>query len=159
MLSCFCCQPSCHINAVLVLLSIQLPYQCCLVLTVNPAARSILSCYCCQPSCHINAILLLLSIQLPFQCCLVLAVNPADISTKVGKVPTFRASDTNTDLPIVSTDLFSEFQYLKNSFIASKWRFISDTIASSHKKIPFMLKYRFKASKSSVSTDTIACAG
>jgi hypothetical protein len=38
----------------------------------------------------------------------------------VGKVPTFRASDTDTDLPIVSTDLFSEFQYLKNRFIASK---------------------------------------
>jgi hypothetical protein len=75
----------------------------------------------------------------------------------VGKVPTFRASDTDTTLPIVSTDLFGGFQYLKNSFIASKGRFISDTIASSHKKIPFMLKYRFKASKSSVSTDKIAC--
>jgi hypothetical protein len=42
------------------------------------------------------------------------------IYTKVGKVPTFRASDTDTDLPIVSTDLFSEFQYLQNRFIASK---------------------------------------
>jgi hypothetical protein len=39
---------------------------------------------------------------------------------KVGKVPTFRASDTDADLPIVSTDLFSEFQYLKNRLIASK---------------------------------------
>jgi hypothetical protein len=78
---------------------------------------------------------------------------------KVGEVPTFRASDTDTDLPIVSTDLFGGFQYLKNWFIASKWRFISDTIASLHKKIHFMLKYRFKALKSSVSTDTIACVG
>jgi hypothetical protein len=41
-------------------------------------------------------------------------------SAKVGEVPTFRASDTDTDLPIVSTDLFSGFQYLKNRFIASK---------------------------------------
>jgi hypothetical protein len=41
-------------------------------------------------------------------------------TAKVGKVPTFRASDTDTDLPIVSTDHFSEFQYLKNRFIASK---------------------------------------
>jgi hypothetical protein len=39
-------------------------------------------------------------------------------SAKVGEVPTFRASDT--DLPIVSTDLFGGFQYLKNRFIASK---------------------------------------
>jgi hypothetical protein len=31
----------------------------------------------------------------------------------VGEVPTFRASDTDTDLPIVSTDLFGGFQYLK----------------------------------------------
>jgi hypothetical protein len=59
----------------------------------------------------------------------------------------------------VLTDLFSGFQYLKNRFIASKWRFISDRIALSHKKIPFMLKYRFKALKSSVSTDTITCVG
>jgi hypothetical protein len=29
--------------------------------------------------------------------------------TKVGEVPTFRASDTDTDLPIVSTDLFHGF--------------------------------------------------
>ncbi len=33
--------------------------------------------------------------------------------TKVGEVPTFRASDTDTDLPPVSTDLLSGFQYLK----------------------------------------------
>jgi hypothetical protein len=39
---------------------------------------------------------------------------------KVGEVPSFRASDTDTDLPIVSADLFHEFQYLKNCFIASK---------------------------------------
>jgi hypothetical protein len=39
---------------------------------------------------------------------------------KVGKVPTFRAFDTDTDFPIVSTDLFGGFQYLKNRFIASK---------------------------------------
>jgi hypothetical protein len=39
---------------------------------------------------------------------------------KVGEVPTFRASDTDTDLPIVSTDLFGGFQYLKNRVIASK---------------------------------------
>jgi hypothetical protein len=44
----------------------------------------------------------------------------SDKGTKVGKVPTIRASDTDTDLPTVSTDLFSEFQYLKNRFIASK---------------------------------------
>jgi hypothetical protein len=81
------------------------------------------------------------------------------LHAKVGEVPTFRASDTDTDLPTVSTDLFSGFQYLKHRFIASKRKFISDTIASSHKKIPFMLKYRFKASKSSVSTNTIACVG
>ncbi len=37
---------------------------------------------------------------------------------KVGEVPTFQASDTNTDIPIVSTDLFNGFQYLKNRFIA-----------------------------------------
>ncbi len=55
--------------------------------------------------------------------------------TKVGEVPTFRASDTDTDLPIGSADLFNAFQYLKNRFIASKWRFISGTIASSHKNI------------------------
>jgi hypothetical protein len=42
------------------------------------------------------------------------------LGAKVGEVPTFRASDTDTDLPIVSTDLFSGFQYLKNCFIASK---------------------------------------
>jgi hypothetical protein len=40
--------------------------------------------------------------------------------TKVGEVPTFRASDTDTDLPIVSTNLFGGFQCLKNRFIASK---------------------------------------
>ncbi len=40
--------------------------------------------------------------------------------TKVGEVPTIRASDTDTDLPTVLTDLFSGFQYLKNCFIASK---------------------------------------
>ncbi len=40
--------------------------------------------------------------------------------TKVGEVPTFRASDTDTDLPIVSAHLFNAFQYLKNRFIASK---------------------------------------
>jgi hypothetical protein len=39
---------------------------------------------------------------------------------KVGEVPTFQASDADTDLPIVSTDLFGGFQYLKNRFIASK---------------------------------------
>jgi hypothetical protein len=38
----------------------------------------------------------------------------------VGEVPTFQASDTDTDLPTASTDLFSGFQYLKNRFIASK---------------------------------------
>ncbi len=38
---------------------------------------------------------------------------------KVGEVPTFRASDTDTDLPVVSTDLFGGFLYLKNRFIAS----------------------------------------
>jgi hypothetical protein len=32
----------------------------------------------------------------------------------VGDVPTFQATDT--DLPIVSTDLFGGFQYFKNSF-------------------------------------------
>ncbi len=79
--------------------------------------------------------------------------------SKVGEVPTLRASDTDTDLPIVSADLFHGFQYLKNCVIASKWAFISDTIASSHKKIHFMLKYRFKDSKSSVSTYTINCIG
>jgi hypothetical protein len=42
------------------------------------------------------------------------------IYPKVGEVPTFGASDTNTDLSIVSTDLFGGFQYLKNRFIASK---------------------------------------
>jgi hypothetical protein len=31
------------------------------------------------------------------------------ITTKVGEVPTFRASDTDTDLPIVSTDLLMDF--------------------------------------------------
>jgi hypothetical protein len=51
--------------------------------------------------------------------------------SKVAEVPTFRPSDT--DLPIVSTDLFGGFQYLKNCFIASKWRFKSDTIASTQK--------------------------
>jgi hypothetical protein len=40
----------------------------------------------------------------------------------VGEVPTFRASETDTDLPIVSTDLFNGFQYQNNRFIASKWR-------------------------------------
>ncbi len=65
--------------------------------------------------------------------------------SKVGEVPIFRASDTDTDLPTVSNDLFTGFQYPKHHFIASKWKLISDTIASSHKKIPFMLKYRFKA--------------
>ncbi len=84
-------------------------------------------------------------------------VEAAGFWAKVGEVPTFRASDINTDLPTVSTDLFSGFQYLKHHFFASKCKFISNTIASTHKKIPFMLKYRFKASKSSVSTDTIAC--
>jgi hypothetical protein len=49
-----------------------------------------------------------------------IAVYLGNTQAKVGKVPTFRASDTDTDLPIVSTDLFSEFQYLKNRFIASK---------------------------------------
>jgi hypothetical protein len=45
----------------------------------------------------------------------------ADEVPKVGEVPTFRASpDTDTNLPTVSTDLFSGFQYLKNYFIASK---------------------------------------
>jgi hypothetical protein len=39
---------------------------------------------------------------------------------KVGEVPTFRASDTDTDHPIVSANLFHGFQYLKNRFIASK---------------------------------------
>jgi hypothetical protein len=39
---------------------------------------------------------------------------------KMGEVPTFQASDTNTDLPIVSTNLFNGLQYLKNCFIASK---------------------------------------
>jgi hypothetical protein len=39
---------------------------------------------------------------------------------KVGEVPTFRASDTDTDFPIVLTDVFGGFQYLKNRFIASK---------------------------------------
>ncbi len=34
------------------------------------------------------------------------------LSAKVGEVPTFQASDTNTDLPIVSADLFHEFQQL-----------------------------------------------
>jgi hypothetical protein len=38
----------------------------------------------------------------------------------MGEVPTFQASDTDTDLPIVLTDLFGGFQYLKNQFIASK---------------------------------------
>jgi hypothetical protein len=38
----------------------------------------------------------------------------------VGEVPTFQAYDTDTDLPIVLTDLFSGFQYLKNRFIALK---------------------------------------
>jgi hypothetical protein len=38
----------------------------------------------------------------------------------VGEVPTFQASDTDTDLLTVLTDLFSGFQYLKNRFIASK---------------------------------------
>jgi hypothetical protein len=33
---------------------------------------------------------------------------------KVGEVPSFRASDTDTDLPTVSTDLFNGFQYLKH---------------------------------------------
>jgi hypothetical protein len=78
---------------------------------------------------------------------------------KVGEVPTFRASDTDTNLPTVSTNLFSGLRYLKHRFIASKCKFISDTIASSQKNIHFMLKYRFKAAKSSVSTDTIACVG
>ncbi len=84
-------------------------------------------------------------------------INNNHLQAKVGEFPSFRASDIDTDLPTVSTDLFSGFQYLKNHFIASKWRFVNDTIASSHEKIPFMLKYRFKASKSSVSTNTIAC--
>jgi hypothetical protein len=34
---------------------------------------------------------------------------------KVGEVPSFRASDTDTDLVIVSADLFHGFKYLKNS--------------------------------------------
>jgi hypothetical protein len=94
----------------------------------------------------------------------VLVFSCSGISKKGSMTPTqrwakFWASDTDTDLPTVSTNIFSEFQYLKNRFIASKWRYISDTIASSHKKIPFILKYRFKASKSSVSIDTIACVG
>jgi hypothetical protein len=42
------------------------------------------------------------------------------ITTKVGEVPTFRASDTDTDLPIVSSVLFNGFQYQKNRFIPSK---------------------------------------
>jgi hypothetical protein len=33
----------------------------------------------------------------------------------VGEVPTFRASDTNTDLPIVSTNLFGGFSIPKKS--------------------------------------------
>jgi hypothetical protein len=48
-------------------------------------------------------------------------LDKSDVPTaKVGKVPALRASDTDTDLPTVSTDLFSRFQYLKNCFIASK---------------------------------------
>jgi hypothetical protein len=38
----------------------------------------------------------------------------------VGEVLTFRASDTNIDLPTVSTSLFNGFQYLNNRFITSK---------------------------------------
>jgi hypothetical protein len=34
--------------------------------------------------------------------------------SKVGEVPTFRASDTDTDLPILSANLFHGFLYLKN---------------------------------------------
>jgi hypothetical protein len=43
----------------------------------------------------------------------------AGMGPKVGEVPTFLASDTDTDLLIVSTSLFNGFQYLKNRFIAS----------------------------------------
>ncbi len=40
-------------------------------------------------------------------------VEAAGFWSKVGEVPTFRASDNNTDLPTVSINLFSGFQYLK----------------------------------------------
>jgi hypothetical protein len=49
-----------------------------------------------------------------------LTLAPSLSLAKVGEVPTFRASDTDTDLPIVSTDLFGGFQNLQNRFIARK---------------------------------------
>jgi hypothetical protein len=42
------------------------------------------------------------------------------LGPKVGEVPTFRAYDTDTDLPILSAYLFNGSQYLNNRFIASK---------------------------------------
>ncbi len=34
---------------------------------------------------------------------------PGDQYAKVGEIPTVRSSDTDTDLPIVSADLFTNF--------------------------------------------------
>jgi hypothetical protein len=42
------------------------------------------------------------------------------MAPKVGEVPTFRVSDTDNDLPIVSANLFHGFQYVIGRFIASK---------------------------------------
>jgi hypothetical protein len=39
---------------------------------------------------------------------------------KVGEVLTFRASNTDTNLPFVSIDFFNGFKYLNHCFIASK---------------------------------------
>jgi hypothetical protein len=47
-------------------------------------------------------------------------LNQPALFAKVGEVLTFRASDTDTDLQMVSADLLNAFQYLKNRFIASK---------------------------------------
>ncbi len=38
-----------------------------------------------------------------------ISVKQSISRAKVGEVPTFRASDTDTDLPIVSADLFHGF--------------------------------------------------
>jgi hypothetical protein len=49
----------------------------------------------------------------------------------VGGVPTLRSSDTETDLPTLSADLFTNF---RSDIIASSLKtggFFSDTIASS----------------------------
>ena len=54
-----------------------------------------------------------------------------DQKAKVGGVPTVRSSDTETDLPTLSADLFTNF---RSDIIASSLKtggFCSDTIASS----------------------------